>query len=253
KSSEKKGDGGESSKEGNVNGDNKKSGTGKAVRPKMVNPLNAKNLTVARGACYECVGTDHYKEACLRAFMMGAEEAHHDPNIVMGTFSLRNHYATMLFDSSAEYSFVSTTFMHLLDIKSSSLGEASYECKSRRVKLEDITVVQNFFGVFLDDLSRLPPTQEVEFYINLIPRAIPSVKSPYRYTPTKMKELSNQLKELQDKGFIRPSSSPWGAPVLFVKENDGSFRMCNDYMELNKLTIKNHYPLPRIDDLFDQP
>ncbi|GJX49022.1 putative reverse transcriptase domain-containing protein [Tanacetum coccineum] len=67
-----------------------------------------------------------------------------------------------------------------------------------------------------------------------------------------MKELSEQLKELSDKGFIRPSSSPWGAPVLFVKKKDGSFRMCIDYRELNKLTVKNRYPLPRIDDMFDQ-
>ncbi|GKF31902.1 hypothetical protein Tco_0101700 [Tanacetum coccineum] len=81
---------------------------------------------------------------------------------------------------------------------------------------------------------------------------MPVAKSPYRLAPTEMEELSNQLKELQDKGFIRPSSSPWGAPVLFVKKKDGSFRMCIDYRELNKLTIKNRYPLLRIDDLFDQ-
>ncbi|GKA53020.1 putative reverse transcriptase domain-containing protein [Tanacetum coccineum] len=77
-------------------------------------------------------------------------------------------------------------------------------------------------------------------------------KSPYRLAPSELEELSGQLKELQDKGFIRPSSSPWGAPVLFVKKKDGSFRMCIDYRELNKLTVKNRYPLPRIDDLFDQ-
>ncbi|GJZ98723.1 putative reverse transcriptase domain-containing protein [Tanacetum coccineum] len=76
--------------------------------------------------------------------------------------------------------------------------------------------------------------------------------APYRLAPSEMKELSEQLKELSDKGFIRPSSSPWGAPVLFVKKKDGSFRMCIDYRELNKLTVKNRYPLPRIDDLFDQ-
>ncbi|GJR34705.1 putative reverse transcriptase domain-containing protein [Tanacetum coccineum] len=81
---------------------------------------------------------------------------------------------------------------------------------------------------------------------------MPVAKSPYRLTPSKSEELSGQLKELQDKGFIRPSSSPWGAPVLFVKKKDGSFRMCIDYRELNKLTVKNRYPLPRINDLFDQ-
>nr|GFB89810.1 putative reverse transcriptase domain-containing protein [Tanacetum cinerariifolium] len=82
--------------------------------------------------------------------------------------------------------------------------------------------------------------------------ALPVVKSPYRLVPSEMIELSNQPKELQENGFIRPSHSPWGAPVLFVKKKDDALRMCIDYRELNKLTIKNHYPLPRIDDLFDQ-
>nr|GFA69811.1 putative reverse transcriptase domain-containing protein [Tanacetum cinerariifolium] len=77
-------------------------------------------------------------------------------------------------------------------------------------------------------------------------------RAPYRLAPSGMKDLSEQLKELSDKGFIRPSSSPCGALVLFVKRNDGSFRMCIDYRELNKPTVKNRYPLPRIDDLFDQ-
>ncbi|GJW99110.1 putative reverse transcriptase domain-containing protein [Tanacetum coccineum] len=98
----------------------------------------------------------------------------------------------------------------------------------------------------------LPPTRQVEFQIDLIPSATPVARAPYRLAPSEMKELSEQLKELSDKGFIRPSSSPWGAPVLFVKKKDGSFRMCIDYRELNKLTVKNRYPLPRIDDLFDQ-
>ncbi|GKE79746.1 hypothetical protein Tco_1549746, partial [Tanacetum coccineum] len=76
-------------------------------------------------------------------------------------------------------------------------------------------------------------------------------RAPYRLAPSEMKELPEQLKKLSDKGFMRPNSSPWGAPVLFVKKKDGSFRMCIDYRELNKLTVKNRYPLPRIDDLFD--
>ncbi|GJY36989.1 putative reverse transcriptase domain-containing protein [Tanacetum coccineum] len=85
-----------------------------------------------------------------------------------------------------------------------------------------------------------------------MPGAAPVARAPYRLAPSEMKELSEQLQELSDKGFIRPSSSPWGAPVLFVKKKDGSFWMCIDYRELNKLTVKNRYPLPRIDDLFDQ-
>ncbi|KAD7116963.1 hypothetical protein E3N88_04231 [Mikania micrantha] len=106
--------------------------------------------------------------------------------------------------------------------------------------------------VFPEDLPGLPPARPVEFLIDLVPGATPIAKSPYRLAPSEMQELSNQLQELLDKGFIRPSYSPWGAPVLFVKKKDGSFRMCIDYRELNKLTIKNRYPLPRIDDLFDQ-
>ncbi|GJT06203.1 putative reverse transcriptase domain-containing protein [Tanacetum coccineum] len=119
-------------------------------------------------------------------------------------------------------------------------------------KLEDIPVVRNLPSIFLENLPGLPPSREVEFRIDLISGAMPVAKSPYRLAPAKMQELSNQLKELQEKGFIRPSSSPWGAPVLFVEKKDGSFRICIDYRELNKLTIKNRYPIPRIDDLFDQ-
>ncbi|GJY64124.1 putative reverse transcriptase domain-containing protein [Tanacetum coccineum] len=126
------------------------------------------------------------------------------------------------------------------------------EDKSEKKRLEDVPIVQDFPEVFPEDLPGLPPTRQVEFQIDLVPGAAPVARAPYRLAPSEMKELSEQLKELSDKGFIRPSSSPWGAPVLFVKKKDGSFRMCIDYRELNKLTVKNRYPLPRIDDLFDQ-
>ncbi|GJR17394.1 putative reverse transcriptase domain-containing protein [Tanacetum coccineum] len=126
------------------------------------------------------------------------------------------------------------------------------EDKSEKKRLEDVPIVKDFPYVFPEDLSGLPPTRQVEFQIDLVPGAAPVARAPYRLAPSEMKELSEQLKELSDKGFIRPSSSPWGAPVLFVKKKDGSFRMCIDYRELNKLTVKNRYPLPRIDDLFDQ-
>ncbi|GJT79274.1 putative nucleotidyltransferase, ribonuclease H [Tanacetum coccineum] len=119
-------------------------------------------------------------------------------------------------------------------------------------RIEDVPVVRDFPEVFPEDLPGLPPTRQVEFHIELIPGAAPVARAPYRLAPAEMKELAEQLKELSDKGFIRPSSSPWGAPILFVKKKDGSFRMCIDYRELNKLTVKNRYPLPRIDDLFDQ-
>ncbi|GJV74354.1 putative reverse transcriptase domain-containing protein [Tanacetum coccineum] len=98
----------------------------------------------------------------------------------------------------------------------------------------------------------IKPTRQVEFQIDLIPGAAPVARAPYRLAPSEMKELLDQLKELSDKGFIRPSSSPWGALVLFVKKKDGSFRMCINYRELSKLTVKNRYPLLRNDDLFDQ-
>ncbi|GJR73797.1 putative nucleotidyltransferase, ribonuclease H [Tanacetum coccineum] len=126
------------------------------------------------------------------------------------------------------------------------------EKKSDEKRLEDIPVVKEFLEVFPEDLPGLPPVRQVEFQIDLIPGATPVARAPYRLAPSEMQELSNQLQELADRGFIRPSTSPWGALVLFVKKKDGSFRMCIDYRELNKLTIKNRYPLPRIDDLFDQ-
>ncbi|GJT62382.1 putative reverse transcriptase domain-containing protein [Tanacetum coccineum] len=124
--------------------------------------------------------------------------------------------------------------------------------KSKKKQLQDVPIVKNFPEVFPEDLPGLPPTRQVEFHIDLVPSAAPVARAPYRLAPSEMKELADQLQELSDKGFIRPSSSPWGAPVLFVKKKDGSLRMCIDYQELNKLTVKNRYPLPRIDDLFDQ-
>ncbi|GKC99424.1 putative reverse transcriptase domain-containing protein, partial [Tanacetum coccineum] len=126
------------------------------------------------------------------------------------------------------------------------------EDKSKDKRLEDVPIVQDFPELFPKDLSGIPPTRQVEFQIDLIPGVAPVARAPYRLAPSEMKELSNQLKELSDKGFIRPSSLPWEAPVLFVKKKNGSFWMCIDYQELNKLTVKNRYPLPRIDDLFNQ-
>nr|GEV70296.1 putative reverse transcriptase domain-containing protein [Tanacetum cinerariifolium] len=124
--------------------------------------------------------------------------------------------------------------------------------KSKEKRMEDVPLIHDFFKVFHEELPGLPPPRQVEFRIDLVPRDAPVARAQYRLAPSEMKELSVQLQELLEKGFIRPSSSPWGAPVLFVKKKDGSFRMCIDYRELNKLTIKNRYPLSRIDDLFDQ-
>ena len=119
-------------------------------------------------------------------------------------------------------------------------------------KFDGVSVVREFPDVFLEDLDGLPPHREVEFSIDLLPGAQPISKAPYRMAPLELQELKEQLQELLDKGFIRPSVSPWGAPVLFVKKKDGSMRLCIDYRELNRITVKNKYPLPRIDDLFDQ-
>ncbi|GKA31290.1 putative reverse transcriptase domain-containing protein, partial [Tanacetum coccineum] len=228
----------------------------------------------------------HNKGAHARAYVV-VENPHQNPNVVTGTFLLNDHYASVLFDLGAERSFVSTEFTPFIDIAPTALN-TSYEVelaygkviicislpngeileiqgerpkkdprslsciKAGEKKLDDIHIICDFPEVFLDDLIGLPPVREIEFRIYRIPDALPVVKSPYLLAPSEMLELSNQLKELQEKDFIRPSHSPWGAPVLFIKKNDGALRMCIDYRELNKLTIKNRYPLSRIDDLFDQ-
>nr|GFD07483.1 putative reverse transcriptase domain-containing protein [Tanacetum cinerariifolium] len=125
--------------------------------------------------------------------------------------------------------------------------------------IHDQPIVSEFPDVFPDELPGIPPVREVEFNIELIPGPEPISKAPYRMAPIELKELKDQLQELLERGFIRPkrgfirpSVSPWGAPVLFVKKKDGSIRLCIDYRELNKITIRYRYPLPRIDDLFDQ-
>ncbi|GKC85796.1 hypothetical protein Tco_1141513 [Tanacetum coccineum] len=304
RSGERRGDGGESSKEGNVKGNNRRARTGKVFAtitnpirkeymgsapkftnclfhhypktpcrmctvynrvgnfakdyragPNMVTSLNTRNSTAARGACYECGSTDQYKSACPM-LNRAPRQRGNCPNQSMAIEG-----DTMLFDSSADYSFISTTSMSLLDIKPSSLG-FSYEIEIVSGQLVEINkVIRGWMDwlsshraeivchervvriplphgkmlkvfkewteekVFPDDLSGLPPSREVDFRIDLIPRAIPIAKSPNPLAPTEMKELSNLLKELQDKGFIRPSSTPWEASVLFVKKKDGSFRM----------------------------
>ncbi|GJZ06259.1 putative reverse transcriptase domain-containing protein [Tanacetum coccineum] len=362
KNHKKKGSEGESSKDRNGRDDNKRTRMGNAfaitanpikreytgmtpkVVPRNVNLINARNPVVR--TCYECGSIDHIKATCPRLNLaqrpvgnLQNQDARQDPDIMTGTFTLNDHYATILFDSGGDYSFVSTTFIPLLGMEPSDLG-FSYEieiangqlveigkvikdckleidghvfdinlipfgsgsfdviigmdwlsdhraeiichekvvriplldgkvlkvlgeklkekvrklisAKAKEKKHEEIVVVKDFPEVFPDDLSGLPPVREIEFRIELIPRAMPVAKSPYRLPPSELEELVGKLKELQDTSFIRPSSSPWGALVLFVKKKDGSFRMCIDYRELNKLTIKNRYPLPRIDDLFDQ-
>ncbi|GKB21140.1 putative reverse transcriptase domain-containing protein [Tanacetum coccineum] len=231
-------------------------------------------------------------EATAMAYAIGGGGTNPDSNVVTGTFLLNNCYASMLFDSGAERSFVSSTFSALLDITPSTLDTsnavelADGRISETNVVLRDCTlgllghpfdidlmpVELGSFDIIIgmdllakyhalivcdDKVVRIPYGDEVliirgDDYGNRILGAVPVALTPYRLAPAKMQELSTQLQELSDKGFIRPNSSPWGAPVLFVKKKDGSFRMCIDYRELNKLTMKNRYPLPRIDDLFDQ-
>nr|GEW00603.1 putative reverse transcriptase domain-containing protein [Tanacetum cinerariifolium] len=286
--------------------------------PKFKNNGNANGNDRARG----------------KAYVLGEGDSNPESNTVMGTFLLNNRYALILFDASADKSFVSTALCALLNIAPTALdnhydaeladekiigvntilrgctldflnhlfnidlmpvplgsfdvsigmdwfmeyhavivcdekivrvlfrnetlifqgkrNDQEAEDKLEGKRLEDVPIIRDFPEVFPKELSGIPPARQVEFQIDLVSGAAPVARAPYRLAPSEMKELTNQLQELYDKGFIRPSSSPWGAPVLFVKKKDGSFRMCIDYRELNKLTVKNCYPLPRIDDLFDQ-
>ncbi|KAI3717497.1 hypothetical protein L1987_69148 [Smallanthus sonchifolius] len=341
-----------------------------AATCRIVNATPTTVPAIANGrACYQCGATDHLRNRCPklantqgargRAFVIGTTEALEEPAVVTGTFLVNNVYASILFDTGADKSFVSTKLEPLLgkcasvleppytveladgkltyvrtvvrgctltlndhpfifDLIPMTLGSfdivvgmdwlsgnnAEIVCSEKLIRIplpadeileilgdkpcrglkiiscmkarsylrkqccaflahivekkpenrtiQDIPVIQDFPEVFPDDLPGLPPVRQVEFRIDLVPGANPIAKSPYRLAPSELQELSSQLQELLDKGFIRPSFSPWGAPVLFVKKKDGTFRMCIDYRELNKLTTKNRYPLPRIDDLFDQ-
>ncbi|GAA0173849.1 hypothetical protein LIER_27373 [Lithospermum erythrorhizon] len=126
------------------------------------------------------------------------------------------------------------------------------DLKKDEPKLEDVRIVREFEDVFPKDLPGLPPNREIEFSIEVVPGTAPISMAPYRMAPGELMELNTQVQELLEKGFIRLTYSPWGSPVLFVKKKDGTMRLCIDYRQLNKVTIKNRYPLPRIDDLFDQ-
>jgi hypothetical protein len=118
--------------------------------------------------------------------------------------------------------------------------------------VEEVPVVNVYPDVFPEELPGMPPDRDVEFVIDLLPSTRPITKRPYRMSVDELEELKKQLKELSDKGYIRPSASPWGSPILFMKKKDGSMRMCIDYRNLNAVTVKNKYPLPRIDELLDQ-
>jgi len=124
--------------------------------------------------------------------------------------------------------------------------------ENKKSELENIPVINEYMDVFPDEIPGLPPKRDIDITIDLVPGSVPISKAPYRLNILELKELKAQLQELIDKKYIRPSVCPWGAPVLFVKKKDGTLRLCIDYRQLNKMTIKNRYPLPCIDDLFDQ-
>jgi hypothetical protein len=124
--------------------------------------------------------------------------------------------------------------------------------QNNKPSLEDHTILRGYKDVFPEEVPGLPPRRDIEFSIEIAPGAVPMSRKPYRMSTPELVELKLQLKEMMDKGYICPSVSPWGAPTLFVKKKDGTLRLCIYYRKLNKMTIKNKYPLPRIDELFDQ-
>jgi hypothetical protein len=171
-------------------------------------------------------------------------------DVILGTDWLSRHQAVIDIAARA------------IEIHSPTCGETTlylpnqgctHSCAFAMIEstVERIPVVCDYPDVFLDELSGMPPDRDIEFEIELQPGTAPISKRPYRLPPAKLAELKKQLQELLDKGFIRPSTSPWGCPALFVKKKDESLRLCVDYRPLNAVTIKNKYLLPRIDVLFD--
>lgn len=197
-----------------------------------------------------------------------------DFDVILGVDWLSKNYATIHYTERVvifrrpgekEFHFVGTEANTLSRIVSTTQVERTSRkelcqrflvsmtnIKQDKLSAEDVRIVQHYKDVFPENILGVPPDRQVEFTIDLVPGATPISKAPYRMAPLELQELKVQLKELLDKGFIRASVSPWGAPVLFMKKKDGTMRLCIDYRELNHHTIKNKYPLPRIEDLFDQ-
>ena len=136
-------------------------------------------------------------------------------------------------------------------VATQSTAEICWVNQLEGTTIEDIRIVNEYLDIFPEELLGMPPKRDIEFIIELLPGTVPIAKRPYRMGVSELAELKKQIRELLDKGYVQPSSSPWGAPILFVEKKDGTQRMCIDYMSLNEVTIKNKYPLPRIDDLFD--
>ncbi|GJW07519.1 ribonuclease H-like domain-containing protein [Tanacetum coccineum] len=202
--------------------------------------------------------TDHSSDSfntsvCFDSVMYLLHSGYGSFDVIVGMDWLSEHKAEIVcHEKVVRISLESGEILHVQGERTPGIAKSLSNVKVDKQKMSDIFVVRDFIEVFPKDLLGLPPQRQLEFCIELVPGATPVAKSPYRLAPSEMQELSSQLQELQDKGFIRPSHSTWGAPMLFVKKKDGALRMCIDYRELNKLTIKNRYPLPITDDLFDQ-
>ncbi|GJU79833.1 putative reverse transcriptase domain-containing protein [Tanacetum coccineum] len=205
-----------------------------------------------------------------RAFMLGAEESRHDPNIVTGLEPINLGFGYEIEIASGQLVEIDKVIKgckleikgHVFDIDLIPFGHGSFDViigmdwlsnyKAKIICHEKVARIPLPNGKVLRVIGERPK-EKARFLLGVKKQEeIVVVRDFPELAPSELEELSGQLKELLDKGFIRPSSSPWGAPVMFVNKKDGSFRMCTDYRELNKLTIKNRYPLPRIDDLFDQ-
>nr|GFB13749.1 putative reverse transcriptase domain-containing protein [Tanacetum cinerariifolium] len=234
-----------------------------ALGPKYEGNQGVRNNAPARVYAVGRTGTDPdanvgnksgRNNAPARVYAVGRAGTYPDANVVTGNETLIIHGDGSNQGNATRLSIISCTKTEKYVKKGFPIFLAhitmkEVEDKSKKKRIKDVPIVRNFPEVFPEELPGLPPTRPVDFQIDLVPGAAPVARAPYRLAPSEMKELAEQLKELSDKGFIRPSSSPWGASVMFVKKKDGSFRMCIDYQELNKLTVKNRYPLPRIDDL----
>ncbi|GKA34184.1 putative reverse transcriptase domain-containing protein [Tanacetum coccineum] len=220
--------------------------------PRNINPVNAINLTVR--ACYECGSTDHVRSAYPRLNRAQGPEGNRPNQVVAKNGGIEPSELGFRYEieiASGQLVEIDKVIKGM-DWLSNHKAEIICHDKVVRIPLLDGKVLRVLGerpkekARFLMSSKASDKKQEEIVMVRYF------LESPYRLAPSELEELSRQLKELQDKGFIRPSSSPWGAPVLFMKKKDCSFRMCIDYRELNNLTVKNRYPLPRIDDLFDQ-
>jgi hypothetical protein len=172
-------------------------------------------------------------------------------DVILGMSWMRDHKA--LLDTTSHIMQLDSLDHGVLVLQLSSSSSTTPSLHHTTAQnLEDIRVAGEYLDVFVEDLPSMPPDQDVEFTIELQPDTTPISRRPYKMTLKELAELKVQLNELMDKGFIRLSSSPWGCPSLFMKKKDKSLRLCVDYQPLNTVTVKNKYPLPRIDILFDQ-